>query len=57
MTPQERAQARERFRKLRELPPEKREEILRKWREYDSLPEEEKDSLRQAHPAAKPAKP
>ena len=50
LSPEERAQVRERYRMLQEMPPERREEIRRKWQEYDSLTEEEKDSLRQAHP-------
>lgn len=54
LSAEERAQVRERYKQLKEMPPEKREEIKRKWREYDSLTEEEKDTLRQAHPANKP---
>ena len=50
LSPEERAQVRERYRMLQEMPPERREEIRRKWQEYDSLTEEEKDTLRQAHP-------
>ena len=54
LSPQERAQVRERYRLLQEMPPERRAEIRRKWQEYDSLTEEEKDTLRQAHPNPRP---
>ncbi len=54
LSPQERAQVRERYRMLQEMPPERRAEIRRKWQEYDSLTEEEKDTLRQAHPNPRP---
>jgi hypothetical protein len=50
MSPEERADVRDRYNKLKQLPPDKREEIRKKWREYNKLSEEEKLRLRQAHP-------
>ena len=46
LTPQERAQAREKWKKLKDLPPEKRRELMQKWQEYEQLPEEHKDQFR-----------
>ncbi len=48
-------QVRDRYKKLKEMSPEKREAIHRKWKEYEGLTEEEKKNLRQAHPATRPA--
>ena len=42
LTPQQRAQARERYRNIAKMARERREELRRHWAEYQSLPPHEK---------------
>jgi hypothetical protein len=48
LSPQLRAQAREIFRQIQQLPPEKRREVLQRWEQYDQFPPELKEALRAA---------
>jgi hypothetical protein len=47
LTPEQRAQARERYKQLKKLPPEKREQLHQRWQEYQRLPEEKRQRLRE----------
>ena len=47
LTPEQRVQARERYKQLRKLPPEKRDQLHQRWQEYQRLPEEKRQSLRE----------
>jgi len=51
LTPDQRAQAREKYKKIKKLPPEKRHAIKQKWHEYEQLPEDQKQSLKQSRGA------
>jgi hypothetical protein len=51
LTPEQRAQARERYKNMEKLPPEKRQEMKRKWHQY----QEERD--RESRTAPLPAPP
>jgi len=42
LTPQQRAQARERYRNIGKIAPDRREELRRHWAEYQALPPTEK---------------
>ncbi len=57
LTPAQRQQAREQFKKnLHQMPPERRQAIKQKWQEYNELPDAEKERLRQQalHKTAQP---
>ena len=55
LTPDQRRVAREQFRKIDKLSPEKRDTVALEWQEYQQLPDYMKRSLA-AEPAKKPAK-
>ncbi|MBX3615819.1 DUF3106 domain-containing protein [Nitrosomonas sp.] len=44
LTAEQRKQARERFKKMEQLPPQKRQEIKQRWYEYEQLPSNSKKS-------------
>ena len=48
--PQQRAVAREQYKTLKQLPPEKKQEVRQKWEQYQNLPPETRREL-----ATKPA--
>lgn len=55
LTPEQRRVAREQFRKIDKLPPDKRDVVAQEWQEYQQLPDYMKRSLA-AEPAKKPVK-
>ncbi len=60
LTPQQRQEAREKFKTANRLPEEKKKELKQKWEEYLSLPEEEREKLKQqvdSKPVPKPGRP
>lgn len=60
LTPQQRQDAREKFKAASQLPAEKKKELKQKWEEYLSLPEEEREKLKQqvvSKPVPKPGRP
>jgi hypothetical protein len=60
LTPQQRQEAREKFKTASRLPAEKKKELKQKWEEYLSLPEEEREKLKQqvdSKPVPKPGRP
>jgi len=46
LSPQERKELLERYRRFKQLPPEEQERLRRRQREFESLPEEQKEQLR-----------
>ncbi|MGH8712087.1 MAG: DUF3106 domain-containing protein, partial [Burkholderiales bacterium] len=52
LTPEQRAQARARYKNMKKLPPEKRQEIKRKWNQYQE--ERDRQSLTAPQPPAAP---
>jgi hypothetical protein len=52
LTPEQRAQAIERYKRMKKLPPEKHQELHQRWREYQDLPEEQRRKLREGHGTA-----
>jgi len=60
LTPEQRQEAREKFKTANRLPEEKKKELKQKWEEYLSLPEEEREKLKQkviSKPVPKPGRP
>ncbi|MGH8757105.1 MAG: DUF3106 domain-containing protein, partial [Burkholderiales bacterium] len=55
LTPEQRAQARARYKKMEKLPPEKRQEIKRKWNQYQE--ERDRKSRTAPQPLTPPAAP
>jgi hypothetical protein len=57
LTPDQRKQAREQYKTLKQLPPDKRQQVAKKWQEYQQLPPEKRRELsnnRGAAPSANP---
>jgi hypothetical protein len=48
LSPKERIEARERYRRLQTMPPEQRETLRRQWEAYESLSPEERKRLQEA---------
>ena len=42
-------EAQERYRRLRELPPEQQQDLQERWEEYQNLPEHRRQELREYH--------
>jgi hypothetical protein len=53
LTPDERKQARDKYKSLQKAPPEQKKAVKQKWQEYKELPESEKTRLK-AEAAKKP---
>jgi hypothetical protein len=45
LTPEERRAARERYKKIETLPPDKKQALKQQWDEYNRLPEQERRKL------------
>ena len=45
LTPDQRRQAREQYKTIKQLPPDKRQQVGQKWQEYQQLPPEKKREL------------
>ncbi len=45
LSPEQRRQARENYRRIVKAPPEKREKLRQAWAEYQALPADERQSL------------
>jgi len=41
--------SRERYKQLKQLPPEKHQQLHQRWQEYQRLPEEKRQRLREKH--------
>jgi hypothetical protein len=52
LSPQQRREAREKYRRIGKLPPEKRQTLSEKWAEYQALPPEQRKTT--APPSEKP---
>jgi len=54
LSSQERQAARERFKGINQLPPDRRRELSNKWQEYQSLPPEQRRDLERAPASGRP---
>ena len=54
LSPQQRREARENYRKIGKIASEKKTDLAQRWAEYQALPEAERNSLVAPAPAAEP---